>query len=109
MADDAFMLTLIQGADIYAPEPLGSKDVLVTGDKIGIIQKHIDIGKHIDVKLIGAKGKLLVPGFVDSHVHIIGGGGEGGFKTRTPEIMLSDITKAACPFSMNRAYSRDLK
>jgi beta-aspartyl-dipeptidase (metallo-type) len=33
-----------------------------------------------------------VPGFIDSHVHIIGGGGEGGFKTRTPEIMLSDIT-----------------
>jgi beta-aspartyl-dipeptidase (metallo-type) len=94
MTEDAFMLTLIRGADIYAPEPLGKKDVLITGDKIGIIQEHIGIGKHIDIKLIDAKGKLLVPGFIDSHVHIIGGGGEGGFKTRTPEIMLSDITKA---------------
>ena len=28
---------------------------------------------------------------IDSHVHILGGGGEGGAKTRTPEIMLSNI------------------
>jgi beta-aspartyl-dipeptidase (metallo-type) len=94
MPDEAAMLKLIQGADMYAPEPLGKKDVLVTGDKIGIIQDHIGIGKHIDMELIDAKGKLMVPGFIDSHVHIIGGGGEGGFKTRTPEIMLSDITRA---------------
>jgi beta-aspartyl-dipeptidase (metallo-type) len=93
MPDEASMLKLIQGADIYAPEPLGKKDVLVTADKIGIIQDHVDIGKHIDIELIDAKGKLLIPGFIDSHVHIIGGGGEGGFKTRTPEIMLSDITR----------------
>jgi beta-aspartyl-dipeptidase (metallo-type) len=92
MTDEASMLKLIQGAEVYAPEPLDKKDVLVTGDKIGIIQDHIGIGKHIDIELIDAKGKLLVPGFIDSHVHIIGGGGEGGFKTRTPEIMLSDIT-----------------
>ncbi|MFW6147435.1 MAG: beta-aspartyl-peptidase [Thermodesulfobacteriota bacterium] len=87
------MLKLIHGAEIFAPEPLGKKDVLITGDKIGIIQDKIDIGKHIDIELIDAKGKLLVPGFIDSHVHIIGGGGEGGFATRTPEIMLSDITR----------------
>jgi beta-aspartyl-dipeptidase (metallo-type) len=93
MTDEGTMLKLIQGADIYAPELLGTKDVLITGDKIGIIKDHIDIGKNIDIEMISAKGKLLVPGFIDSHVHIIGGGGEGGFKTRTPEIMLSDITR----------------
>jgi beta-aspartyl-dipeptidase (metallo-type) len=92
MTDGTPMLTLIQGADIYAPEPLGKKDLLVTGDKIGAIHEHIGIGKHIDIELIDARGKLLIPGFIDSHVHIIGGGGEGGFTTRTPEIMLSDIT-----------------
>ena len=26
------------------------------------------------------------------HVHLIGGGGEGGYATRTPEIQLTDIT-----------------
>ena len=32
-----------------------------------------------------------MPGLIDAHVHILGGGGEGGYRTRTPEIMLSDI------------------
>jgi beta-aspartyl-dipeptidase (metallo-type) len=31
---------------------------------------------------------------VDLHVHLLGGGGEGGFRTRTPEITLSAIARA---------------
>jgi len=34
MSDEGTILKLIQGADMYAPEPLGKKDVLVTVDKI---------------------------------------------------------------------------
>lgn len=88
------MLKLIKNADVYTPEYIGEKDVLITADKIGYIQDNIDVGKEVEIKLIDAEGKLLVPGFIDSHVHIIGGGGEGGYKTRTPEIRLSDITRA---------------
>ena len=33
-----------------------------------------------------------MPGFIDSHEHILGGGGEGGFHTRTPEAGLKDLT-----------------
>ena len=36
----------------------------------------------------------MVPGFIDSHVHILGGGGEGGFSTRTPEASLTGLTTA---------------
>ena len=46
------------------------------------------------LEVIDGEGKLLFPGFIDSHVHIIGGGGEGGFKTRTPEIQLSELISA---------------
>ncbi|MBA2875881.1 amidohydrolase family protein [Thermaerobacillus caldiproteolyticus] len=35
---------------------------------------------------------MLFPGFIDSHIHIIGGGGEGGDKTRTPELTLTGAT-----------------
>src|SRR5690606_6395813 len=47
-----------------------------------------------EVEIIDAAGKILVPGFIDSHVHIIGGGGEGGFRTRTPELQLSQLIRA---------------
>lgn len=88
------MLKLIKNAEVYAPEYLDKKDVLITADKIGYIQDNIEIGKQIEIETINGEGNLLVPGFIDSHVHILGGGGEGGYKTRTPEIMLSDITRA---------------
>ena len=35
----------------------------------------------------------VFPGFIDAHVHIAGGGGEGGFRTRTPEITLSSLVR----------------
>jgi beta-aspartyl-dipeptidase (metallo-type) len=36
---------------------------------------------------------VAVPGFIDAHVHITGGGGEGGYQTRTPELVLSDAVR----------------
>lgn len=89
------MLILIKNGEIFTPESIGKKDLLITGGKIGFIEDRIDIPeKFVDMTVIDASGKRIVPGFIDSHVHIIGGGGEGGFKTRTPEIQLTDATLA---------------
>lgn len=89
------MLTLIKNTEVYAPHYLGRKDVLLEANKIGYIKDTINLdSSSIDVKIIDGTGKLLVPGFIDAHVHLIGGGGEGGFKTRTPELNLTDATTA---------------
>lgn len=87
------MIKLIKSAKVYAPEYLGVKDVLISNNKIAKISDSINIS-GIDIKVIDAEGKYLVPGFIDTHVHICGGGGEGSYHTRTPEIMLTDITTA---------------
>jgi beta-aspartyl-dipeptidase (metallo-type) len=89
------MISLVKKAEVYAPEYLGTKDVLLVGDKIGAIEDNIsiDLVSEMKVDIINGENQILVPGFIDSHVHILGGGGEGGFNTRTPEIMLTDITK----------------
>lgn len=88
------MIKIIKNAKVYTPEAIGMKDVVIAGDKICSIGSNLSIGKNnaIDVEIIDGTGMILTPGFIDSHVHIIGGGGEGGFKTRTPEIQLTDIT-----------------
>jgi beta-aspartyl-dipeptidase (metallo-type) len=90
------MIKLIKNARIYSPEDIGPSDVLIVGNKIGAIGKNLTLtmGNNIDFEEINAAGKILVPGFIDGHVHIIGGGGEGGYRTRTPEISLTDITTA---------------
>ncbi len=89
------MIKLIKGAKVYSPTYEGIKDILICGDKIASIEEHIDVNiTNVEVKIIDGKDKIVFPGFIDSHVHILGGGGEGSFKTRTPEIQLSTIVRA---------------
>ncbi|MEC9488469.1 MAG: beta-aspartyl-peptidase, partial [Halanaerobium sp.] len=72
---------------------LGRKDILLAGKRIALIADSIPVPEGLgEVTVIEADGKWVVPGFIDCHVHIIGGGGEGGFHTRTPEIQLSQLT-----------------
>lgn len=88
------MIKIIKNGEVYAPNYLGKKDILIAGDKIGFIKENITVPrKFVDIDIIDASGNYIVPGFIDSHVHITGGGGEGSFRTRTPEIQLTDITK----------------
>ncbi|MEB4870377.1 beta-aspartyl-peptidase [Priestia megaterium] len=89
------MLTLIKNAEVYAPQHLGKKDILLADSKIILIKDCIDhVNTSIPVDVVDAANHIIAPGFIDSHVHIIGGGGEGGYKTRTPELMLTDATTA---------------
>lgn len=86
------MLTLIQGAELYSPDPMGRQDILLCGDKIAKIEPHIDAQNPLIETCIDGKNLLAVPGFIDCHEHITGGGGEGGYATRTPEAQLTDLS-----------------
>lgn len=90
--DKQSFFKLLKNAHIFAPEDLGVKDVLIAGEKIAAIGENLTLPAMYGCEEYDCSGCLLVPGFIDSHVHIIGGGGEGGFATRTPEIQLSSIT-----------------
>lgn len=89
------MLTLIKHGDVYTPDHLGYRDILLAGGKIISIKEDIKFPSGINELVeINARDCLVMPGFIDQHVHITGGGGEGGPVTRTPEIMLSELTTA---------------
>ena len=88
------MLTLIKGGELYGPEKMGTKDILIVGRTIARIADRIDLPDDLNARVISASGKLITPGLIDLHVHILGGGGEGGHRTRTPEITLSKMTRA---------------
>jgi beta-aspartyl-dipeptidase (metallo-type) len=86
------IITLLRGGDIFAPEPMGEKDILILGSKI-VAVANPDTIQISGLPLLeeDVSDKILIPGFIDSHVHILGGGGEGGPSTRAPEITLQNI------------------
>lgn len=88
------MLTLIKNAEIHAPAPIGIQSILFAGNeiiKIGEIDEESLLQSGADIEVIDAADHIVIPGLIDPHVHFIGGGGEGGFATRTPELQLSDM------------------
>ena len=89
------MVTIIRNAKVYQPEYAGVKDILILGDRIAAVGEHLraDFGGCLEVQEIDGSGMAAVPGFIDSHEHILGGGGEGGFHTRTPEAALGDLIR----------------
>lgn len=84
-------MLLIKGAEVYAPEYLGKKDVLIAGEKIERIGE--DLPEYEGCQVIDGTGRIVAPGFIDRHVHITGGGGEGSFHTQAPQVQLSDLIR----------------
>lgn len=81
------MVTVINNVRLFGSDK--AQDILIAGGKI------IETGDLKEYVLphpcsIDAHGMAAVPGYIDQHVHITGGGGEGGFSSRVPELNPSD-------------------
>ena len=88
------MLTLIEGAEIFSPTHLGQQDLLVADGRIAWMGKGLTVPTNWPLHRVDGRGRYLVPGLVDPLAHITGGGGEGGFAFRTPELAASEALKA---------------
>jgi hypothetical protein len=59
-------------------------DLLVTGDRIVAIERDLVVPSGADV--VDGTGQCVVPGFIDNHMHTLGGGGEVGPSSRGPRL-----------------------
>lgn len=67
------------------------RDLLLAGEKIAAVEEPGKISlTGLEVEVIDGSGLQATAGFIDPHVHITGGGGEGGPATRAPEIKVED-------------------
>jgi len=89
------MLHRLRNVRIFAPQDLGLCHLLVAAGKIAAISKEpIEISAELLQSDEDFEAKRLIPGLVDAHAHITGGGGEAGFSTRVPALNLSQYTRA---------------
>jgi beta-aspartyl-dipeptidase (metallo-type) len=91
------MLTLVENGELYGPEKRGRGSILLVDGKIGKIgqiDRDAVEATGLEVEVIDASGCIVAPGLIDPHEHLLGGSGEGGFSTQTPEITLSEIVGA---------------
>ena len=91
------MLTLIENGFVYSPEPRGVQSLLMAGDrieKIGDVDRLAIEASGLDLEVIDASDCLLTPGLIDPHEHLLGGSGEDGFSSQTPEIFLRELAVA---------------
>ncbi len=86
--------TLIQNARLLTPEGSRQSSLLMGARKILAIAPDLLPPRQLQCRMVDARGHWVVPGIIDQHVHLTGGGGEAGFHTRTPEVMLSQLLKA---------------
>lgn len=86
------MFRLLKNGDVYAPEHIGKADILICNDKIVDIAEHIDFD-YPGTEVVDLEGRKVIPGVIDQHIHVTGGGGESGFTSKVTEVGLSDLVR----------------
>jgi beta-aspartyl-dipeptidase (metallo-type) len=86
-------LALIRNAELYDPTPQGRRHLLVAGETVVWVGREVPaLDRSLLVEEVDVGGGRMIPGLVDGHVHLTGGGGEAGPETRVPAVALSRLT-----------------
>ena len=95
-------MLLLCNADVHAPEALGLHHVLIGGGKILWMGTSLPtLPAEFAIDTLDLEGLRLIPGLVDGHVHVSGGGGEAGFVSRVPAPLLTRYTAAGVTWGPN--------
>lgn len=86
-------ISLLRNAELYDPAPQGRRHLLVAGESVLWTGRDIPaLDRSLAVEDVDLGGRRVIPGLVDGHVHLTGGGGEAGPGTRVPPLALSRLT-----------------
>src|SRR5215212_2017215 len=91
------MVVVIENGEVFTPAAIGKADLLVVGDtiqKVGAINREALARLELETEFVDAGDCFVAPGLIDPHEHLLGGSGENGFSSQTPELHLTEIASA---------------
>ena len=90
-------MTILRCGQVLAPDALGARDLVIAGGRIvAVADPGVEIS-GLAVDALDLRALTVSPGFIDNHVHVLGGGGGLGFASRAPELQTSQLTRASPP------------
>jgi beta-aspartyl-dipeptidase (metallo-type) len=106
-------MIILRNAEVLAPEPIGRRDLVIAGGRtVAVAEPGVEI-LGMEALERDLEGAVVAPGFIDNHVHTLGGGGGLGFASRAPELQTSQLTRAGTTTVIGMlgfdATSRDMR
>ena len=82
------MIQLIKNIKVYRDGAWRPGEILIAGSQIEAIADHVPC-VYDGMEVLDGRGMTAIPGYIDQHVHVTGGGGEGSFITQVPPLKFS--------------------
>ncbi len=83
---------LLKGGKVFDPEDRGAADVLILGQEIAAVGPGLAAPTGIgDGEVLDVTGRILLPGLIDCHIHVMGASGLGGPTTRSTDLQIERI------------------
>lgn len=88
------LLQILANAQVFSPADEGIRHLLVGGGRILAMANRRDEIDAASATVVDLQGRRLIPGLIDGHAHVTGGGGESGFASRVPPQSIGKFTTA---------------
>jgi len=86
---------LLKGGHVFDPEDRGTADVLMLGREIAVVGPDLAEPRGIGGgEVVDVSHRILLPGLIDPHIHVMGASGLGGPTTRSTDLQIERITTA---------------
>lgn len=87
------MIQLLKNVKAYRDGAWKPSEILLADRRIEHVADKIECA-YDGLRILDGGGMTAIPGYIDQHVHIVGGGGEGSFITQVPPLKYSEPVKA---------------
>ncbi len=86
---------LLKNGSVFDPEDRGIADVLILGTQILAVAPNLPEPTGVgEGETIDVSGRVILPGLIDGHLHVMGASGLGGPLTRSTDLQIERIASA---------------